>query len=74
MVRLVRWVTATHTQRYRVHYQTAGEGHLCQSRFKSFAIQYEPHFVVVCRYVEPNTVRAGLVKKAEAWQYGSLCR
>jgi putative transposase len=72
MGRMLRWVTATHTQRYHAHYHSAGEGHLYQSRFKSFPIQDDAHFLVVCRYVERNALRAGLVKKVEAWEYGSL--
>jgi putative transposase len=74
MGRMLRWVTATHTQRYHAHYQTAGGGHLYQARFKSFPIQDDEHFLVVCRYVERNALRAGLVARAEAWEYGSLWR
>ncbi|MBI1248609.1 hypothetical protein GC197_12310 [bacterium] len=74
MGRLLRWVTATHTQRYHAHYDTAGEGHLYQSRFKSFPVADDRHFLVVCRYVERNPLRANLVKRAEDWQWGSLWR
>jgi putative transposase len=74
MGRMLRWVTATHTQRYHAHYHTAGDGHLYQSRFKSFPIQDDAHFLVVCRYVERNALRASLVKRAENWQFGSLWR
>ena len=38
MGRMLRWVTATHTQRYHAHYHTSGEGHLYQARFKSFRL------------------------------------
>ena len=72
MGRLLRWVAATHTQRYHAHYGTSGEGHLYQSRFKSFPTQDDDHFLVVCRYVERNPLRAGLIDRAENWQYGSL--
>ena len=58
MGRLLRWVTATHTQRYHAHYHTSGEGHLYQSRFKSFPVADDDHFLVVCRYVERNPLRA----------------
>ncbi len=34
----------------------------------------DTHFLVVCRYVERNGLRAGLVTKAEQWEYGSLWR
>lgn len=74
MGRLLRWVTATHSLRYHGHYQTRGEGHIYQSRFKSFPVQDDAHFYVLCRYVERNPLRAKLVKRAEDWQYGSLFR
>ena len=68
MGRLLRWVTATHTQRYHAHYHTSGEGHLYQSRFKSFPVADDDHFLVVCRYVERNPLRARLVQRAEDWE------
>ena len=71
---MLRWVTATHTQRYHAHYQTAGEGHLYQSRYKSFAVADDDHFLAVCRYVERNPLRANLVRRAENWKHGSLWR
>jgi putative transposase len=74
MGRMLRWVTATHTQRYHAHYHTSGEGHLYQARFKSFPVADDDHFLVVCRYVERNPLHAGLVKRAERWPYGSLWR
>lgn len=74
MGRLLRWVTATHTQRYHAHYHTSGEGHVYQARFKSFPVASDEHFLVVCRYVERNPLRAGLVDRAENWRFGSLWR
>jgi putative transposase len=68
----VRWVTVTHTQRYHAHYKTAGTGPLYQGRFKSFPVQAGGHFTTVCRYVERNALRAGLVKAAERWRWSSL--
>jgi putative transposase len=70
--RYVRWVTVTHTQRYHAHYKTAGTGPLYQGRFKSFPVQAGEHFTTVCRYVERNALRAGLVKAAERWRWSSL--
>jgi putative transposase len=49
-------------------------GHEYQQRYKSFPIQNDAHFFVVCRYVERNALRAGLVKHAEDWRWGSLWR
>jgi len=74
MSQFLRWVTATHTMRYHAHYHTSGEGHVYQGRFKSFPIQEDGHFFTVCRYVERNALRAGLVKRAELWRWGSLWR
>jgi putative transposase len=74
MGRMLRWVTATHTQRYHSHSHSSGQGHLYQSRFKSFPIADDDHFLVVCRYVERNPLRAALVRRAEEWYYGSLWR
>jgi len=68
----MRWLTVTHTQRWHAHYHTAGTGPIYQGRFKSFPIQEDEHFLSVCRYVERNALRAGLVKKAENWRWSSL--
>ena len=69
MGRMLRWVTATHTQLYHAHYHTAGEGHLYQSCFKSFPVADDNHSLVVCRYVERNPLRANLVQRAEDWRF-----
>jgi len=74
MGRFAGWVAGTHTMRYHAHYHTSGQGHLYQGRYKSFPIQDDDHFLVVCRYVERNALRAGLVKRAEDWRWGSLWR
>ena len=66
------WVTLTHTQRYHAHHGTTGWGHVYQGRFKSFPIQDDDHFLVVCRYVERNGLTAGLVEQAEDYRWGSL--
>jgi len=72
MSKLMHWVTMTHTARHHAHYRSTGSGHLYQGRFKSFPIQSDEHFFVLCRYVERNAVAAGLVSAAEDWQFGSL--
>src|SRR5437016_13622122 len=68
----LRWLTVTHTQRWHAHRHTAGTGPLYQGRFKSFPIQADDHLLAVCRYVERNALRAGLVPRAEQWRWGSL--
>jgi len=74
MSRFMGWLGGTHTKRYHRHYHTRGQGHLYQGRYKSFPIQDDEHFLTVCRYVERNALRAGLVKRAEQWRWGSLWR
>jgi putative transposase len=70
--RFMRWLSLTHTQRWHAHRKSAGAGHLYQGRFKSFPVQDDAHLYTVCRYVERNPLRAGLVKRAEEWPWGSL--
>ncbi|PIR46303.1 MAG: hypothetical protein COV07_04360 [Candidatus Vogelbacteria bacterium CG10_big_fil_rev_8_21_14_0_10_45_14] len=71
MSRFVGWLTLTHTQRYHAHKGTTGNGHLYQGRYKSFIVEKESYFYTLCRYVERNAVRAGLVRKATDWRWGS---
>lgn len=71
---VMAWVTLTHTQRWHAHHRSAGAGHLYQGRFKSFPVQGDEHFLTVCRYVERNALRAGLVVRAEEWRWSSLWR
>jgi putative transposase len=72
--RFVGWLTLTHTQRWHAHRHSAGSGHLYQGRFRSFPAQEDEHFLTVCRYVERNPLRAGLVARAEHWRWSSLWR
>ena len=74
MSRFMKWVGGTHTMRYHAHYKTGGMGHVYQQRYKSFPIQDDAHFLTVCRYVERNALRAGMVDRAEDWRWGSLWR
>ncbi len=70
----LRLLTVTHTQRWHAHYHSAGTGPVYQGRFKSFPIQQDEHLLTVCRYVERNTVRAGLLERAEHWEWCSPAR
>jgi len=72
--RFMNWLTLTHTQRWHAHRHNTGSGHVYQDRFKSFVVQEDAHFLTVCRYVERNALRAGLVRHAEAWRWCSLWR
>jgi len=72
MSRLMGWVGVTHVRRHHEHYHTRGGGHLYQGRFKSFPIQEDRHLLRVCRYVEANALRAGLVKSTEDWIWSGM--
>jgi putative transposase len=67
-------LTTTHVRRWHRHRHSDGRGHLYQGTYKSFPVQDDRHFLVVSRYVERNALRAGLVKRAEDWQWCSLWR
>jgi len=69
--RFMQWLSMTHAARWHAHRHTGGRGHLYQSRFRSFAIQQDEHFLSVCRYVERNALRAKQVRRAEDWRWGS---
>lgn len=67
----MRWITLTHTQRWLVHRNMVGYGHLYQGRYKSFPVQNDNHFLQLCKYVESNASRSKLLEKAEGWRWGS---
>ena len=67
-------LTTAHVRRWQSHYHEIGHGHLYQGRFKSFAVQEDGHFLTVARYIERNSLRAGVVDRAENWRWGSLWR
>jgi putative transposase len=71
---LMAWVTLTHTRRWQLAHDAVGSGHLYQGRFKSFPVQDDGHLMAVCRYVERNPLRAGLVARAEDWRWSSFWR
>src|SRR5215831_4848133 len=70
--RFMQWLSMTHVQRWHAHRHSAGRGHLYQSRFRSFPIQQDEHFLSVCRYVERNALRANLSQRAEEWRWSSM--
>ena len=69
--RFMNWLTLTHTQRWHQHRHTVGEGHVYQGRFKSCPVETNEYLLSVCRYVERNPVRAGLVERALDWRWSS---
>ena len=67
----MQWLTLTHTQQYHVWKQTTGHGHIYQGRYKSFLVEKDAYLHTVIKYIERNPVRAKLVRKVEAWKWGS---
>lgn len=72
--RFGQWVCLTHTQRYHAHYRMVGLGHLYQGLYKSFPVQADEHFLILCRYVERNAFAANLCSEPDQWRHGSLYR
>ncbi|MBI9093026.1 MAG: transposase [Desulfobacterium sp.] len=54
----------------RINFRKKWRGHLWQGRFSSFIME-ERYLLSCTKYVELNPIRAGLVKKPEAWQWSS---
>jgi putative transposase len=67
----MQWLTITHVRRHRGHY-SSHSGHLYQGRYKSFPVEDDSYFQVLCRYVEANPLRANLTTRAERWEWSSL--
>ena len=72
MGKWLQWVLTTHVRRHHLRHGT--DGRIWQGRTKQFPIQEDHHLLTVTRYVERNPLRAGLVNKAEDWQWSSLNR
>ena len=72
--RFMHWLTVTHAQRWHALHQTSGTGGVYQGRFKAIPVQSDHHYLIACRYVERNPLRANLVGDARAWRWSSLWR
>jgi REP element-mobilizing transposase RayT len=46
-------------------------GHLFEGRFKAVHVDRDAYLLEVCRYVELNPVRAGMVRQPEQWRWSS---
>lgn len=61
----------THAKRWHVAHGTTGTGPLYQGRYRAMPVRTAGHFYNVLRYVESNSVRAQLVRRAEDWPWSS---
>ena len=57
---------------YQERHGTRGTGHIYQGRHRSIPVLTDYQFLNVCRYVDANAYRAGLVDRAEEWPWGGL--
>jgi putative transposase len=67
--RLMRHINGVYTQLFNRRHSKAG--HLFQGRFKGILVDRDAYLLEVCRYVELNPVRAGLVKTPQTWHWSS---
>jgi putative transposase len=67
--RLMRHVNGVYTQLF--NRQHGKVGHLFQGRFKAILVDRDAYLLEVCRYVELNPVRAGVVHEPGAWGWSS---
>ncbi len=68
----MHFVERNHACDLRAIARNRGNGHVFQRRYWRSEIKGEGHLLCVLRYVEANAVRAGLVGRAEEWEWGSL--
>ena len=66
---LMRHINGVYTQSFNRRH--AKVGHLFQGRFKAILIDRDAYLLEVCRYVELNPVRAGMVGAPQAWPWSS---
>ena len=67
--RLMRHLDGVTTQAFNRRHGKVG--HLFQGRFKAILVDREAYLLEVCRYVELNPVRAGIVDEPGAWPWSS---
>jgi putative transposase len=65
-------VMNSHLRDLLERHNLSGLGHVYQGRHRNHPIHNDQPFLNVCRYVEANARRAGLVERAEEWPWSSL--
>lgn len=71
LAKFMAWATGVHVQRWHHARQSSGTGTIYQGRYKAIPVKDDRHLLTVCRYVERNPVRAGLVARAVDWPWSS---
>lgn len=66
----LKWLEGTHAGNFNRRYRQTGA--VYQGRFRNVPVLDAMQVLRVVRYVEANPVRAGLVSRAEFWQWSSV--
>ncbi|HEX7643575.1 MAG TPA: transposase [Burkholderiaceae bacterium] len=69
LARMMQWAGRHYVPYFNRKYQRAGT--LWQGRFKAGVIDADHYLLLVCRYIETNPVRAGLVPYAQDYPWSS---
>lgn len=67
--RMMQWVGRYYVPYFNQKYDRVGT--LWQGRFKASVIDSERYFMICCRYIELNPVRAGMLSAAEEYPWSS---
>ncbi|MFL6682818.1 MAG: REP-associated tyrosine transposase [Burkholderiaceae bacterium] len=67
--RLMRHINGEYTRSFNRRHQVTG--HVFQGRFHAVIVDTDAYLLKVCRYVELNPVRAGLVAAVDQWPWCS---
>ncbi len=67
--RLMRHINGEYSRTFNQRHEYVG--HLFQGRFKAILVDSDAYLMELCRYVELNPVRAGLVTAAGEWPWSS---
>ena len=68
----MHWVAGTHGIRWNAARGCRGTGSVYQGRFTAVPVETQTSLMRVCRYVERNALRKGIVASAEDWRWCSL--
>ncbi len=66
----MRYLNGVYTQRSNARNKTVG--HIFQGRYKAILVDRDEYLLCLCRYIELNPVRVGLVESPEEWEWSSF--
>jgi putative transposase len=69
--RFMQLLMNVHISRYLRHYPPASRGHLYQGRYTNAIVETGRSIIAVARYVEANALTAGLVNRAQDYEWSS---